>query len=186
MDRAKRRQRERRLDRRERTISLWLTRLIAFLAVFEGTPVARALQTHIERFLIAITDCVLNFIALRATWSPGYQRRMAQGRAAGCAAAWSGAMRIKASPRALLGGLLRRALKAKTLKGRAEKLLRVLKNRDLWVAHMARRLERGQTRIYSAHSRASNTLPLHRPADAVRSPSPSKLGEELRVIVAPP
>jgi len=53
---------------------------------------------------------------------------------------------------------LRRALKAKTLKVRAEALLRVLKNRDLWVAYLARRIARGQTRIYSAHSRVSKTL----------------------------
>jgi len=93
-------------------------------------------------------------------------------------------MRIKASPRSLLGGLLRRALKAKTLKGRAEKLLRVLKNRDLWVAHMARRLERGQTRIYSAHSRAAKSLPLHRPAGG--PPPQIPFGEELGVARAPP
>jgi len=184
MDFAKRAKLERRLDRRERSIGLWLTRLIAFLAVFEATPVARALQGHIERFLIAATDCVVNFIALRATWSPGYQRRMAQGRAAGCAAAWSGAAIASASPRALLGGALRRALKAKTLKGRAEKLARVLKNRDLWVAHMARRLERGQTRIYSAHARVARTLPLHRPAGG--PPPQIAFGEESRAARAPP
>ena len=120
----------RRLDRRERWVSLWLTRVVAVLFVFENTGIERA----------------------------------------------------------LLGGALRRALKAKTLRGRAEALLRVLKNRDLWVAYLARRIARGQTRIYSAHARVAKTLPpCHAEAQRAKAgPTPSKLGEELRVTVAPP
>ena len=174
----------RRLDRRERWVRLWLTRVVVFLFVFENTGIARALHGRIAQFVATLSDCVLDFIALRATWTPGYQQRVAQNRRAGCCVSMRGMRRAVASPRALLGGALRRALKAKTLKGRAEQLLRVLRNRDVWVGYLARRLERGQTRIYSAHARVAKTLPLHRPACG--PPPQDKLGEELRVAVAPP
>lgn len=168
MNSAQRRKLESLQDRRERTVGLWLTRVVAFLTVFESSIIACVLHGRIERFLNVLTDCVVDFIAMRATLTPGYQKRVAQGRAAGCKAAWSGAALLRASPRALIGGFLRRALKAKTLKGRAEKLLAVLRNRDAWVAHMAKRLERGQSRIYSAHSRVAKTLPSCR-AEAMRA-----------------
>ena len=184
MNSAKRRKLESLLDRRERSVSRWLVRVVAFLTIFGSTSLARVLHGRIERFLNVLTDCVVDFIAMRATWTPGYQKRVAQGRAAGGKAAWSGAALLRASPRALVGGVLRRALKAKTLRGRAEQLLRVLNNRDKWVAHMAKRLERGQSRIYSAHSRVAKTLPLHRPAGG---PTPHDARrEEPRAAVAPP
>ncbi len=185
MDLAKRAYVMRRLDRRERWVSLWLTRVIAFLFVFENTSIERALHARIAKFVATLSDCVLDLIAMRATWTPGYQRRVAQKRVTGVTV--RGRRRAMASPRALLGCALRRALKAKTLKERAEALLRVLKNRDLWVAYLARRIARGQTRIYSAHTRVAKTLPLHQPSLTLGwSPSPNQLGKELRVTVAPP
>ena len=184
MNLAKRAYVMRRLDRRERWVSLWLTRVVAFLFVFENTVIERALQARIAQFVAKLSDCVLDLIAMRATWTPSYQQRVAQKRRAGCGVTISGMKRAMASPRALLGGALRRALKAKTLRGRAEALLRILKNRDLWVAYLARRVARGQTRIYSAHSRVAKTIPLHRPAGG--HPPQITFGEELRVAFAPP
>jgi hypothetical protein len=177
----------RRLDRRERWVSLWLTRVVAFLFVFENTGIERALHDRLAQFVATLSDCLLDLIAMRAAWSPGYQRRVAKARLSGCGVTMRGMRRDMAGPRAVLGGALRRALKADTLKGRAEALLRVLKNRDLWVAYLARRIARGQTRIYSAHTRVAKTLPLHQPSLTLGwSPSPSKLGEDLRGAVGPP
>ena len=176
------------MDRRERWVSLWLTRVVAFLFVFENTGIERALHARIAQFVATLSDCVLDFIAMRATWTAGYQQRVAQKRRAGCGAAAPGMKRAMASPRALLGRALRRALKAKTLRGRAGALLNILKNRDLWVAYLARRIARGQTRIYSAYSRVAKTLPpCHAQAQRAQAgPVPSTLGEELRVARAPP
>ena len=175
------------MDRRERWVSQWLTRVVAFLFVFENTGIERALHDRIAHFVAVLSDCVLDLIAMRATWTPAYQQRVAQKRRAGCGITITGMKRSMASPRALIGGALRRALKAKTLRGRAEALLCILKNRDLWVAYIARRIARGQTRIYSAHARVAKTLPLHQPSLTLGwSPSPSKLGEDLRGAVGPP
>jgi hypothetical protein len=172
----------RRLDRRERWVSLWLTRVAAFLFVFENTGIERALHSRVAQFVATLSDCVLDFIAMRAAWTPGYQRRVAKARVTGVTV--RGMRRAMASPRALLGGALRRALKANTLKGRAEALLRVLKNCDFWVAYLARRIARGQTRIYSAYARVVRALSLHRPAGG--PPPQIASGEELRATVAPP
>jgi hypothetical protein len=176
------------MDRRERWVSLWLTRVVAFLFVFENPGIERALHARIAQFVATLSDCVLDLIAMRATWSAGYQQRVAQKRRAGCGVTMRGMKRAMASPRALLGGALRRALKAKTLRGRAEALLNILKNRDLWVAYIARRIARGQTRIYSAHARVAKTLsPCCAEAQRAQAgPAPSKLGEELGVARAPP
>ena len=178
----------RRLDRRERWVSLWLTRVVASLCVFENTGIERALYARIAHFVATLSDCVLDFIAMRAAWTPGYQRRVARARIAGCGTTIRGMKRRRANPRALLGGVLRRALKADTLKGRAEALLRVLKKRDLWVAYLARRIARGQTRIYSARSRVAKILrPCRAEAQSAKaSLAPRTLGEELRVGLAPP
>lgn len=177
-----------RLDRRERWVHLWLTRVVAFLFVFENTGIERTLHGRIAQFVAALSNCVLDFIAMRAAWSPGYRLRMQQRRIAGCGAAMPGMRQAMARPRAVLGGAMRRALKAKTLKGRAEALLRILKNRDLWVAYLARRIARGQTRIYSTHSRVAKTLRPYR-AEAQRTQAglaQIAFGEELRATVAPP
>jgi|JI10StandDraft_1071094.scaffolds.fasta_scaffold559342_1 hypothetical protein len=178
----------RRLDRRERWVSLWLARVVAFLFVFENTGIERALHARIERFVATLSDCVLDLIAMRATWTPGYQKRVAKAGLTGVTV--RGMKRRRADPRALLGGALRRALKANSLKGRVEALLRVLKNRDFWVAYLARRIARGQTRIYSSHSRVAKTLPpCHAEAQCAQAglaPSPSKLSEDLRGAVGPP
>ena len=169
-------------------MSLWLTRVVAFLFVFENTGIERALHTRIERFVATLSDCVLDLIAMRATWTPGYQKRVAKAGLTGVTV--RGMKRRRADPRALLGGALRRALKANSLKGRVEALLRVLKNRDFWVAYLARRIARGQTRIYSSHSRVAKTLPpCHAEAQRAQAglvPSPSKLSEDLRGAVGPP
>ena len=100
------------------------------LSLVENAAIVRAFHRYFEYFFCAAENCIVSFIALRATWSSGYQKRMAAGKVAGCRAARSGAAQKRSSSRALIGGALRRALKAKSLKERAETLLRVLNNRD--------------------------------------------------------
>ena len=188
MNLAKRAYVMRRLDRQERWVSLWLTRVVAFLFVFDNTGIERALHARIAQFVATLSDCMVDLIAMRAAWSPAYRFRMAKRRVAGCAVTQRGVRRVIASPRSVLGAALRRALKAKTLKGQADALLRILRNRDLWVAYMSQRIARGQTRIYSAHARVARTLPpCHAEAPRAQAgPAPSKIGEELRITVAPP
>ena len=64
----------RRLDRRERWVSLWLTRIVAFLFVFGNTGIERALHSRIAQFVATLSDCMLDLIAMRATWKPGHQK----------------------------------------------------------------------------------------------------------------
>ncbi len=148
------------------------------------TPASSALHARIAQFVATLFDCVLDLIAMRATWTPAHQQRIAQKRRADCGAAMRGMRRAMASPRALLDGALRRTLKAKTSKGRAAALLGVLKNRDMWVAYLVDLIARGQTRIYSAHSRFAKALPLYRPAGG--PPPQIEFGPELRGGLASP
>ncbi|MET0546296.1 MAG: hypothetical protein ABWZ40_08295 [Caulobacterales bacterium] len=178
MEQAQRAKLERRLTRQERSISFWLTRLAAFLSVFEN-GLSQIWRGHIERWLNNAAGWVVDVIMLRAARTSAYQKRAALRKETGCGAAWQHTV-PRATVRALLGSYIRHALKARTLKGRTEKLLRLLKMRDAAVARMARRLVRGLTRFYSMHTRVVAISALAHSAALNSSAAQKVFGAELR------
>lgn len=179
MDLAMRHKLERRMDRRELWVSLWLARIVTCLEFFAFAPIPHAWQAWFDARLDAFENYVCRLILIRTAMRPEFAARTAKP-----ARRKQG---LHTDPhialRAMIGGSLRRALKGKSFAERAANILRVLQNREVIIAKMARRFSRGLTRIFSAHTQVP---PLHPSAALNGPPPPAARGEELRVAVAPP
>lgn len=177
---------EHRLKRKALWATLWLAKLIRFMPDLLRLP--RRARAFVGRRLDVLADFVINLVVIRAA----HQFRPVQ-RQRNRFAVWRAAQRhdVRArhvrSLRAAIGGNLRRALKARGLKARAEAILRALQNLDRLLARFLRRMKKGLSRRMSAHTRALDILPHCRAeaASAKAGPAP-RLREEWRAAVAPP
>lgn len=140
---------ERRLNRRELWASLWLKRIFAFLDIFNGERLSPFWRRRADIWLRHIAGAVLDIILSRALLRLQLQNRRGHARTqiSFCAAS--------VSFRRLIGGALRRALKAKTLKARAQNMLRILQMAEALAEKLARRLRRGLSRAAAASTRAA-------------------------------
>jgi len=154
---------EHRLTRKALWAALWLAKLLRYMPDVVRLP--RPAQAYVERRLNLLAEFVINLVIIRTAHlcRPGRRQRNQF-------AVWRADMRrdVRArqvhSLRALIGGQLRRELKARGLKARAEAILHALQDLDRLVARFAQRMRKGQSRRMSAHSRVAKTLPLYRPA----------------------
>lgn len=173
---------EHRLKRKALWAALWLAKLLRYMPDVLRLP--RRVQTYIERRLDLLAEFVINLVIIRTAHlcRPGQRQR---DRFANWRAGMRHDVRVRQSDslRAIVGGRLRRELKARGLKARAEAILRALKNLDRLVVRFARRMRKGQSRRMSVHTSALNILPLHRPAG---SPPPHAAHREEPRAVAPP
>ena len=144
---------EHRLKRRALWASLWLAKLIYFMPDVLRLP--QRVQDYLERRLDALAAFVIDLVILRAgaLFRPYSRQR-------NCAAVRRAAARhdvrahITYNLRAMIGGQLRRELKAHGLKARAEAILWALKNLDQLAARFVRRMRKGLSRRATAHTRA--------------------------------
>lgn len=152
MDQARPSQ-EHRLKRRALRAALWLAKLIHFMPDVLRLP--RRVEAYVERRLDILAAFVIDLVILRAgaLFRPySRQRNCAAVRRA--AAHRDVRARITYNLRAMIGGQLRRELKAHGLKARAEAILWALKNLDQLAARFVRRMRKGLSRRATAHTRA--------------------------------
>jgi hypothetical protein len=136
--------------------SLWLARFLFVLPAFEKLAPASARRWLNERLDI-LAQFALNIIFIRAARStrpPANIRDCFQ--AVRAAARHDVRICLRYSMRATLGGRLRRVLKGRSLKARAEAILRALQNQEKLAARLARRA--GLSRRASAHTRVLDAL----------------------------
>ncbi|MET0545028.1 MAG: hypothetical protein ABWZ40_01840 [Caulobacterales bacterium] len=141
---------ERKLTRRELWVSLWLTRLLGFLSLFAGKTPALICRRWFKRKLDRLTKSVLQSILIRAALR-------------GNRGAKRGGMHLSRDPRhnltvpmrAMLGGDLRRLMKARGIRARIAKIRAVLDDLDAHVTRLLRRLLHGMSRRVSAFTRAA-------------------------------
>jgi hypothetical protein len=147
---------EQNLKRRALRASLWLARLLSVLPAFEKFAPARA-QSWLHQKLDLLAQFALNIIFIRAARSirpPADIRNRYQ--VARAAARHDVRMCVRYSMRAALGGRLRRALKGRGLKARAEAILRALQDQAKLAARLARHA--GLSRRAVAHTRVFDAL----------------------------
>lgn len=174
MDEAQRAFVERRLKRRELWVTLWLERAVLCLSWFAEPTLPNWARTLFHGGLNMITRHVLMIIGLRLALQRGgvsKQRPLAHG--APC----------HLSRRALFGGRLRRAFKAKDIATRLERLRRAIDTLDMFVARLAHRLRRGLTRRRSLQTRVAPSQIFDRPA--LDLPPLAAGGKELRAATRP-
>jgi hypothetical protein len=142
-----------RLKRLELWISLWVTRVLCVLAPICAEQKDGVLRDWIDR---SLTDCAKSLINIFIVHIN--QRLIRRIRPKKARSFRDPRRRNIIDKRALLGGDLRRAFKAKTLQGRLAKLCRALDRREFLIARMVRRLRRGMTRRCSEHSKVRFVL----------------------------
>lgn len=136
----------------------WLAYLLIVLPVFERIAPKRA-RLWLDQRLTILERFAQDLIFYRAA-----QRRVAppemRNAIQAALAARRHDVRVKSacSLRAALGGRLRRDLKARGFKARADAILSALRDADALAARLARRMRRGLSRIMSAHSRVLDGL----------------------------
>lgn len=186
---------EHRQKRRELWASLWLARVVRLLTVFANLPMPDAWCRWFDQVLGLLTKAVVYLVLIRAAQlkaPPALGRNPRQ--VALTMKRHDVRVTEQTSWRPVIGGRLRRAVKAggfqaKDFQARAEKLLCVLKSLDVWAARIAHRARNGMTRLESAHTCATETLPLHLPSLTLWRDEPSNQampGAALRTALAPP
>ena len=116
-------------------------------------------QAYVERRLDLLADFVINLVIIRSARFMRTGARLRDRFAVERAGARHDVrVQITLSLRALIGGRLRRQLKARGLKARAAAILRALQNLDGLVAYFVRRMREGLSRRMSAHSLAPVAL----------------------------
>ena len=151
MDQARPSQ-EHRLKRRALREALWLAKLICFMPDVLRLP--RRVQDYVGRRLDALAAFVIDLVIIRAggLFRP-YSRQRNTVAVRRAAARHDVRMCVTYNLRAMIGGQLRRELKAHGLKARAEAILMALKNLDRLAARFVRRMRKGLSRRMSVHTR---------------------------------
>lgn len=147
---------EHNLKRRALRASLWLARFLSVFPAFEKFAPAGARRWLRERLDI-LAQFALNIIFIRAARSIRSQAAIRdRHQVIRAAARHDVRICVRFSMRAVLGGRLRRALKKRGLKARAEAILRALQNQEKLAARLARRA--GLSRRASAHTRVLDAV----------------------------
>jgi hypothetical protein len=134
----------------------WLAQLLFVLPVFERIAPKRA-GIWLDQRLTILARFALDFIFFQAAHMRPQSPKLRNPFQAALAARTQGVrMRVGFSLRAAVGGRLRRALKARGFKARAQAILAALRNHAKRAARLARRA--GLSRNASAHTRALDAI----------------------------